>query len=145
MATKTLTAANSVILLAIPRLIPVPTQLQGFATDDVTDFESIDIAETQEGVDGKLSAGWVFKAVKMGVTLQADSDSNGFFENWFSAENAVREKYFANGSIYLPSVQRKYTMTKGVLMNYSPVPTAKKILQPRKFTIVWESVSPAGF
>lgn len=141
---KTLTAANSVLLFSIPNLVPVPVQLQGFSADDVTDVENLDIAETAEGVDAKLSAGWIYKAVTQGITLQADSDSVEFFENWYAAQKAVQELYFANGAIFLPSVQRKYTLTKGVLKNYSPMPSAKKILQPRKFSVVWESMSPAA-
>lgn len=138
---KTLTAANSVLLLSIADLFPIPQQLQGFAVEDVFDVDNIDSAETAMGVDGKLSAGWVPMAVKQGITIQADSDSIVIFENWYSAQQAARELYFATMSVYLPAVERKYALTKGVLSNYSPIATAKKILQPRKFTITWESIS----
>lgn len=141
MADKTLTGANSVLLLGVTGLIDVPQQIQGFATDDVYDVDAIDSAETVPGVDGKLSAGWVYTPIRQGYTLQADSDSIEFFETLYSAEQQVREIYRLFGSIYLPSVQRNYTMTRGVLTNYNPVPTAKKLLQPRKFFIVWEAIT----
>ena len=51
---KTLTAANSVILLTIPSLFPVAQQLQGFSAEDVFDTDQLDTAETMMGVDGKL-------------------------------------------------------------------------------------------
>lgn len=141
---KTLTAANSILMLSVTGLFDVPQQLQGFAVEDVYDVEAIDSAETAMGVDGKLSAGWIPNPIKQGVTLQADSDSIEIFEAWYGAQQAAREIYFATGSIYLPAVQRKYAMVRGVLTNYNPIATAKKILQPRKFMLTWESVSQAA-
>lgn len=141
---KTLTAANSVLMLSIAGLFDVPQQLQGFAVDDVYDVDAIDSAEIAMGVDGNMSAGWVPKEIRQGVTLQADSDSIVIFEAWYGSQQAARELYFATGSIYLPAVKRKYAMTKGVLQNYMPIASAKKILQPRKFILVWESISQAA-
>jgi len=138
---KTLTAANSVLLISISGLFDVPQQIQGFAVEDVFDIDAIDSAETAMGVDGKLSAGWVPMPIKQSVTIQADSDSVTIFENWYSSQQAARELYFATGSIYLPAVKRKYALTKGVLQNYNPIANAKKILQPRKFMITWESIT----
>lgn len=136
---KTLTAANSVITLTIAGLFPVPVQLQGFAADDIFDSEAIEPAETLMGVDGKLSAGWVPMPIKQGFTLQADSDSVAFFETWYQAQQNVREIFRGSGLIVLPSVNRKMIMTNGVLSSYQPS-TAKKILQPRKFTVTWEAL-----
>ena len=33
-------------------------------------------------------------------------------------------------------------MNNGVLSGYKPISDAKKVLQPRKFSITWESVNP---
>lgn len=142
---KTLTAANSVIMLSVAGLFNTPQQLQGFAADDVFDTDQIDSAETVMGVDGKLSAGWIPFAVKQNFTLQADSDSMSFFETWYAAQQSVRELYVASGSIYLPSVGRKYAMRRGFLVNHSGTASAKKILQPRKFAITWEALSSGPF
>lgn len=141
MADKTLTGANSVLLLGVTGLFDVPRQLQGFATDDVYDADAVDSAETVPGVDGKLSGGWVYAPIRQGYTLQADSDSIDFFETLYAAQQQVQEIYRLFGSIYLPSVQRTYAMTRGILTNYAPMPTVKKILQPRKFYIVWERIT----
>lgn len=141
---KTLTAANSVILLTIPGLYNVPQQLQGFATDEVADTDAIESAEVMMGVDGIMSAGWVPKEIKQTITLQADSDSIALFETWYAAQQSVRELYYATQSNYLPSVRRKYQLNKGVLTSYSPTPSVKKMLQPRKFTITFGSISSGG-
>ncbi len=139
-----ITAANAVLMLSVTGLFPVPQQIQGFAADDVFDTEDLETAEVLMGVDGKLSAGFVFNAVRQGFTLQADSASNTFFEAIYSAERAARDKYFLNGSVLLPAIGRLYTMTSGVLSGYKPIGDAKKVLQPRKFMVTWESVLPAN-
>jgi len=138
---KSLTSANCVIMLSVAGLFPVPQQLQGFAAEDIFDADAVDNAETVMGVDGKMSAGWIPNIIKLGITLQADSDSIAFFERWYAAEQSVREKYFATGSIYLRAVEREFILTRGALRNYAPLPNGKKILQPRKFTIDWEAMS----
>lgn len=143
MAGKTITAANAVILIQIPGLYPVPQQLQGFAADDVFDTESLQPTETMMGVDGHLSVGFVFNEVKQNFALQADSDSIALFENWFGAMQTAREAYVATGQVQLRAVERKYAMARGALTGYSPTPGAKKVLQPRRFQITWESITAA--
>ena len=141
---KTLTSANSVLLVAVAGLFDVPLQLQGFATDDIFDVDNVQSTETAMGVDGRLSAGWVPAPIVQNITLQADSASVTIFEQWYGAQQSIREAYVANGSIFLPSVQRSYVMTRGFLTGYSPVASGKKMLQPRKFSITWEAISGAG-
>lgn len=137
---SSITSANAVIYLSITGLFPVPQQLQGFAADDITDLGDMASAETSMGVDGKLSAGFVHVPVPQGIMLQADSASNGLFDAWFAAQQAAGEVYFANGIIRYPSVKRTYTLTNGVLTSFKPAADAKKMLQPRKYSITWESV-----
>lgn len=140
----TITAANAVLTLSVANLFPTPQQIQGFAADDVFDTEDLETAELSMGVDGKLSAGFVYNPVKQGFTLQADSASNDFFEAIYAAERAARDKFTLNGSVLLPSVNRLYTMTTGFMNGYKPMSDAKRVLQPRKFTITWQSVLPAA-
>lgn len=141
---RDITAANSVLMLSISGLFDSPQQLQGFSADDVFDTEATDAAETMMGVDGKLSAGYVPVPVNWSITLMADSDSNILFEQWYEAEKTARTKYWANATVLLPAIGRKWTMTNGVLMSLPQIPVAKKVLQPRKFGIRWESISPAA-
>lgn len=143
MAARTITSANAVLLLSIEGLYDVPQQLQGFAADDIFDTESLEPVETMMGVDGKLSGGWVPREVKQNISIQADSPSILVFENWYAAQQTARETYIANGQVHLSSVGRKYTMTRGFLSSVPPTPAAKKVLQPRRFTITWERVTSA--
>lgn len=143
MATKTLTAANSVFMLSITGLYVTPQRLQGYSADAAFDTDAIEPAEVMMGVDGKMSAGYVPVVTPQTITLQADSASNTLFDTWAAAQKAAREILYANATIALPSLGRKYTMTKGVLTSYPAIAGVRKVLQPRAFRITWEDVSPA--
>lgn len=141
--TKTVTAADAVLLLTIDSLFPVPIQLQGFATDNIFDTDTIEQIETMMGVDGRLSAGWVAKSVTLGVNLQADSDSNAVFETWYISQQTARTAYVATMIARLPAINRSYALTRGFLKSFPPIPTAAKVLQPRKYTIEFEKMTLA--
>ena len=141
---KSLTAANAIITLGATGLFPVAQQIQGFAADDVFDAEALDSAEAVMGVDGRLSGGWIPNPVKIGFSVQADSDSVDFFETLYQSQQQARDLYYLFGSVYLKATEKKYTLVKGIMTNYKPLPDAKKILQPRKFMITFESVSQAA-
>lgn len=140
---SSITGANAVIMLSIPLLFPVPVQLQGFAADDVFTTNAIQNAETLMGVDGRMSAGFVFVSVEQQYSLQADSESLFFFEQWYAAQQVARELFRANGVVLLTAVGKKWTMTNGVLSSHKPIPDTKKLLQPQQNSITWESVLPS--
>ncbi len=137
MPTGNLTAANAVIQLFIPDVFPAPQQLQGFSADDIFDTDSQQAIQTAMGVDGQLSAGFVFVETVQTFTLQADSDSNAVFDAWRDAEKAQLTVFPASAIISLTAIGRKYQMTRGFLTGYKPVPGAGKILKPRAFQITW--------
>ncbi len=138
-----ITSANAVYTLSITALYNTAQQLQGFAADEIFSTDPLESAEVMMGVDGILSAGFVFVPVKQMIALQADSASNALFENWWSSQQQIKDVYFANGQITLPSIGRKFTLTQGVLSTYPSVADAKKVLQPRKYGITWQSIVPA--
>lgn len=137
---KTITSANAQLLLSLVPVFPVPVEIQGFAADAAFLFESVQSAETVMGVDGKMSAGWTPFITSMTISLQADSPSVKFFEDWIAAQALANELYFAYGSVALPGVQKSFALTKGALKNVTQAPPAAKVLQPQTFTIDWERV-----
>ena len=137
---NTITSANSVLLISVPGIFNTPQQLQGFGADDAYSMSLVTNAEVVIGVDAIMSAGWLPQIKEMDVTLQADSDSNTFFETWYQAEEQAQEKFKATATIMQPSVGRTYTLTNGVLSMYAPISDAKKVLQARKFQIKWNVV-----
>lgn len=136
------TAANAILTLAIPGVVATPQQLQGFAADDVFDIPQLRSVETQMGVDGVLSSGFVFVPIQQTISLQADSLSNDLFDLWWTQMQGTKDTYQAQGLIVLPAIGKKYTLVQGSLTGYKPAPAAKRILQPRQFEITWAQINP---
>jgi hypothetical protein len=138
-----ITSANSVLILTAVGVWNGPQQIQGYATDDVYSADPLDIAETMMGVDGGLSAGFVYNALPVAYNLMAGSPSIALFDALYTQSRQTRSIYWLNGSITLPSLGMKYALVNGVLKTYPAIPDGGKVLKPRKFSIVWESISPA--
>lgn len=139
----TITSADAVITIVVPGVFPDPVQLQGFSADDIYDIDEIRSVETVMGIDGILSGGFVFQAIAQRITLQADSNSNAFFDAWWGAMKKNKATYPCNGQVRLPAVGTKFIQTQGFLTGYKASPPARRVLQPRQFTITWQSVDPA--
>jgi len=137
---STITSANSSFALIIPGVYSAPQSIQGYATDDAFTAEAVEKVEAMMGIDGKLSAGYIFNPYKMTVTLQADSASLALFTNWQLAQDAVREVIAASATIIIPSIGFKYAMSNGYLTRFQAMPEAKKTLGPPKFEITWEKI-----
>ena len=136
----TITSASAVITITVPLVFNSPFQLQGFAADDIYDADDIDITETSMGVDGILSGGMVFSPIAQTFSFQSDSSSTSFFETWQQAQITNVEAFPANGRTTLKTISRSYVMTNGFLQKGPRMPSAGKVLKPRKWTIVWNAV-----
>jgi hypothetical protein len=143
MAAKTITAANSIYMLSILGLFPVPQQLSGFSADAAFSTEAITPFEGVMGVDGNLSGGWVPVERKQSIMIMPDSPSSDMFDAWHAAEEAAREKYIAAAVIIMSATGREYTCLKGFLSTYTPIPEVGKVLKARSFGITWQSITPA--
>lgn len=142
MPAKTITSANAIITIVIAGLYDSPRQLQGFAADNIYDVPAQDEAETLMGVDGVLSGGFVYNPTEQTFSLQADSDSNKIFEDWVAAQRVAKDVYTAQATTTLPSLKQQFIHTKGFLINWSALPTAARVLQPRRYLVRWERVLP---
>lgn len=134
-----ITSANSVLAIGVNSVFPQAQILQGFAQDDAYTMPSVETTENRMGVDGIKSAGWIPQLKEMEIILQPDSPSISFFESWYAAQEAARDILVAFGSIDQPAIGRTYVLTNGTLKNYSPFATAKKVLEPRRFSIVFQA------
>lgn len=133
----TITSANAVYMLGIDSVFPTPQQIQQFGVDEAFDTEVAMITETQVGVDGEGVAGWVPREIRQTLTLLASSPSFLIFEAWVNAMDQAREVLYANGTIVIPSIGRKYSMAKGTLTRYPAIPNARRVLANRRFELVW--------
>lgn len=142
MADRSITSADSTFVISSADFALAATALEGYAADASFAMDTADTAETSLGVDGKLSAGWVPRTYNQTITLQADSPSQAVFDAIVGAQDVSRNVFRLNGVITLPGNQRSYTLTRGVLKNYKPMPDGQRTLQPITFTIEWERVLP---
>ena len=142
MASRTITSADSTFVISSADFALAATIIEGYAADAAFAMENADTAETLLGVDGKLSAGWVPRSYSQTITLQADSLSHDLFEALVAAQDAARTVYRLNGVITLPGNNRSYSMSRGVLRNFSAMPNAQRVLQPVTYVIEWERVIP---
>ena len=136
----TLTTVNSVIMLAVTNVYSTAQQLQGYSADDVFDLEDIDVAETSMGIDGLLSGGMIYVPIPWTITLQANSPSCQVFDNWYNYQKSNGDLTNCQLNITLPGLGYKWSYGGGILKKYSPAPSAKKLVQPRKFMIEFGSI-----
>lgn len=140
---RTLTSANSRLYLSVATIYPTMQLLQGYTADDITDTDAVTPAQVIKGLDGRLSAGYIPVAVPQNITLQGDSVSNDLFENVFEYEKAASEKYVFTGLLVIPATTRQYNMTRGFLTSIPQTPALRNVIQPRRYTITWESITPS--
>lgn len=138
-----ITSANSVITISVTGIFSTPFQLQGFSADNIYDAPELEVVQTAMGVDGRLSGGFVFNPVVQTFSIQADSETNRFFETWAARMKTRKDVYVAQGTTKLVSVNRSYTMRRGFLTTVHQLAPAARILQPRRYTVTWESVTAA--
>lgn len=142
MPERTITSADATFVVSSVDFALAATILEGYAADAAFATDNADTAETSLGVDGKLSAGWVPRSYNQTVTLQPDSPSRQVFDALVAAQDAARTVFRLNGVINLPGNQYSYSLSRGVLKNYSSMPNAQRVLQPLTFVIEWEKVLP---
>lgn len=134
-----LTSANSTLLLSVPNVYDIAQIVEGFDVDDAFATDGIEIGEDKVGVDGRYSFGFVFSLIPIKVTLQADSPSVQLFTEIFNAEQSLKDKLPVNLTIEVPSIHRSYVFTNGIVKNWPPFATARKILQPVTFGLSFAS------
>ena len=140
---RSITSANSQIMLAVVPVFPVPQQMQGYAAEDIFDTDDADLAEVVLGLDGKQSSGWIPHNVKWRITLMPNSPSISFFDALIAAQDALQDTFSLTGVVTLPGPGKKFSMNNGTLTRGKILPDAKKTLQPQTYEITWESVHPA--
>lgn len=143
MANKTITSANSIFLLSVGTIYPVKQRIEGFASDSSWMFDRVTNKELQLGVDGGLSAGWLPHLSSQTVTVQPDKSGYEIFLTWQETEESIREVIFADATIAYPAINRRFVLSNGVLTSFSPLPDAKKTLQPLTYQITWGTITPS--
>lgn len=137
---RSITSADSVFIWSLSQLALASVEMQGYAVDNSFTFDVVQTAETQLGVDGKTSAGWLPRNYPMSVQFAADSDSLKVIDALVSYQDATLDVVRFNAVLSLPGNKMSYVMSKGVLVEYNPIPDGGKVLQPRTARLVWETI-----
>ena len=140
-----ITASNSVFMLSIATIFPVAQKLQGFAADAAFATDAVEIAQVGKGVDGKMFAGYTPYNTPQNITIMPDSPSLQLFLQWMQTMKVTQGIYVAQGSVSIPAIGQKWTLTNGVLTRGPSIPTAQKVLSAMEFSITWDDVTPAPF
>ena len=125
-----ITSANAVLVLTVNELYPAGITLEQFATDQSYSQDELAIAEDRLGVDGNLVAGWVPSIKPVTIMLEASSPSYQAMADLFRACERKRGIYECTLMATVPSIGKTFTWTGGILKSGTPVPSAKKILDP---------------
>ena len=137
---KTIESASASFILTISDLFGPPIAIKGFAADDMFDTDAVKPTDVVMGADGTLSGGMIYSAIVQKIHLSPDSPSIPIFDAWYTAQQQSRKSFAATAIITLPGIGKSFVCTTGWLTNYTPIPSAKKILSPQEFEITWQTV-----
>mgnify|MGYP001393102718 FL=1 len=163
---KSITSANSVLVITaasrgvadsisgstgisslgtLSGLIGVPQQIEGWSADNAFSIDAQQTAMVVQGVDGKTHFGWVPHLVPFNVSLMPDSDSQDYLENLVTAQDLMRETLMITGTLIIPAISKKYSLTNGALTSYTPIPSHQRVLAAQGMTITFSSITPAAY
>lgn len=163
---KSITSANSVLVItatsrnvansitgstgisslgSLSSIIGVPTTLQGWAADNAFSIDAQQTAQVVQGVDGQAHFGWIPHLVPFNISLMPDSDSQDYLENLMMAQDLIRETFMITGTLIIPSVAKKYSLSNGAMTSYTPVPSHQRVLAAQGMTVTFTKVTPAAF
>jgi hypothetical protein len=135
-----ITSANATLILSAPDAIGVPTPIQGFSTDDIFSTTRVKPVETMMGIDGTLSAGFLYTEKPMEIVLMAGSPSTYFFEAVQATQEAGVFAVELSGVLTLPSLGKAYQLIQGYLTGYPPTSDGKKVMQPVRYELTWQNI-----
>lgn len=124
---KTITSANSVMMLRCEGVYDNWVRILGFQADNAWEFGDANIGETRMGVDGRQSIGYTPHETPWTLYLEANSPSIQIMENIRKDFNANMETRFIEIIIEMPSIGKRYT-GKGGMTGMKGGPSGKKML-----------------
>ncbi|WFD61218.1 virion structural protein [Acinetobacter phage XC1] len=107
---NTITSANTVISMRCAGIYDDWITLEGAQTDAFLSFEDVTFAQTEVGVDGKLSMGFIPHKTNSTISLAANSKSVMVFENIYKNFVKMMDVLPIELRAYYPSVKRSQTI-----------------------------------
>lgn len=144
-ATGIANATGSSALASLSGALGVPNTLQGWSADNAFSIDAQTVGVVVQGVDGRTHSGWVPHLVPFNVSLMPDSDSQDYLESLVTAQDLMRETFLITGSLIIPSIAKKYSLSNGTITSYTPIPQHGRVLAAQNMTITFSSISPAVY
>jgi hypothetical protein len=136
MATKTITSANAKFTITVLGAALGPFTLAGYAAESMFLSEVREATQTVVGADGSVATGYVPALTPLQVTLLANSESNGFFEQWLGLMKTLKEAFVGQAVIDIPSIQKSYVVSHLALQSVTEIPPAGKTLQQMQYNLM---------
>ena len=130
MADFNISSANATASLTVDDLFPAGIDLQMFGTDQALKQESSVIVETRVGIDGRMVAGYKPDIIRVTLTLEAASPSLQDLSVLWSAMRSRKTIYECTLVCSVPSINRVFSWSRGVLVSGTPFPSLGKDLRP---------------
>lgn len=137
-----ITSANATVVLNVKGLFSA--ELQQFSADASFAGDNIEMAEVRIGVDGKLVAGQVNSVKIVTINLEASSPSLGFMTLLRQSMDVNRKIYECNMIINVPSIGKRYSLSKGVLQSCKALSDGNRVLAPTTWTFNFEQLNEEG-
>lgn len=136
-----ITSANSVAIMTVEELYPNGFQLQQFASDSAISQGDMTVAETRMGVDGYMVAGFTPNIKSLTTAFEASSPSIEYINNILQAMEQNRRVYRITLVVTVPSIDKTFTYSGGVLKSGKLLPDIKKVLDPITYGWDFEKVT----
>ena len=130
---NTITSANSIILFRCPGVYDTWVKLEGYQVDAAASFGDTTVAETQMGVDGKQSIGFVPHEVPVTLNFSANSPSVQVMETVYADFVQNMEVRYCELQITYPSVKRRQNL-KGTMVSRSGGTGISRLLDGHSYT-----------
>ena len=131
---NTITAANSVLSIRCVGIFDTWVQIEGAQSDAFLSLADVTFAQTEVGVDGKLSIGWVPHKTSATISLAANSSSVAIFEQIYNDFLNNKEVRVVELQQYYPSVKRRQNV-KGTLVTKSGGTGIATVLQGHTYML----------
>lgn len=136
-----ITSANSKAVMTIEDLFPTGFNLEQYSADTAISQSEETLSETRMGVDGQMVAGFTPAIKNVTIQLEASSPSKVYLETLVQSMQNNQDVYKVNLTINIPSINKTFYYTGGVLKTGKELPDLKKVLDPVSYTFDFEKIT----
>lgn len=133
-----LTGASAIVTLVVDELYPSGVVIEGFNEDDLMQLDNLTRTEYNMGVDGKLSAGFVYYPIELTLGVMPNHSGYKIFENVAQVQQTLVAPLALSMTIALPGIKRKYTLPNGYVTEFAVMPSVNRLIQPATVGLVFE-------